>query len=88
MILPFVTDMHMDEKGQYQLSNFHGKLHKGRVTESDHAMVQLHVNLQFVVQKPQRTEAFNFKNSESIMCRWQSLAVTVSMAQLSPADLT
>ena len=51
----------MDEKGEYQLSNFHGKHHKGRVTESDHAMVQLHMNLQFVVQKPQRTEAFNFK---------------------------
>ena len=64
-ILPFVTGMHVDEKGEYQLSNFYGKRHKGRVTESDHSIVQLDVNLQFAVQKPQRTEAFNFKNAES-----------------------
>ena len=60
-----MAGMHVDEKGEYQLSNLYGKHHKGRVTESDHAMVQLHVNLQFVIQKPQRTEAFNFKNAES-----------------------
>ena len=64
-ILPFVTGMHVDEKGEYQLSNFYGKHHKGTVTESDHAMIQLHMNLKFIAQKPQRTETFNFKNAES-----------------------
>ena len=55
----------VDEKGEYQLSNFYGKHHKGRVTESDHAMIQLQMNLKFIAQKPQRTEAFNFLNAES-----------------------
>ena len=62
---PFVTGMHVDEKGEYQISNFYGTRHKGRVTEYDHSMVQLHVNLKFAVQKPQRTDSFNFKNAES-----------------------
>ena len=57
--------MHVDENGKYQLTNFYGKNHKGKLTESDHAMVKLHVNLQFVVQKPLRTEAINYKNAES-----------------------
>ena len=37
---------------------------QGRVTETDHAVVQRHVNLKFEIQKPQRIEAYNFKSDE------------------------
>ena len=49
-----------DEMGEYQLKNFHGIRHKGKVPETDHAKVKIDVNLKFKVQKPSRKEAFNF----------------------------
>ena len=41
--------------------NLYGKNHNGKVIETDHAMVELEVNLRFKVQKPHRTEAYKFK---------------------------
>ena len=63
-ILPFVTGMHVDERSEHQVTNFYGKKCRGRVTETDHAMVQLHVSLKFEIQKPQRIEAYNYKSDE------------------------
>jgi hypothetical protein len=37
-VLPVVSKMHVDEQGEYQLSNFHGINHNKKVTESDHAI--------------------------------------------------
>ena len=56
--------MHVDERGEHQLTNFNGKQNRGKVTETDHAMVQLHVNLKFDIKKPQRTEAYNYKSDD------------------------
>ena len=63
-ILPHVTKMHVDEKGDYQLTNFYGKNHKGKVTVTDHAKIELDLNLKFEVQKPFRNEAYNYKSIE------------------------
>ena len=63
-ILPFVTGMIVDERGEHQLTNFYDKPNRGKVTETDNAMVQLHVNLKFDIQKPQRTEAYNYKSDD------------------------
>ena len=56
-VLPHVTKMHVDEQGEYQLTNFYGKNHKGKVTTTDHAKIELDLNLKFEVQKPPQNEA-------------------------------
>ena len=56
--------MHVDEEGKHQLSNFHGKRNKYKVTESDHAKVELKLNLQFQQLKPVRNEDYNFKSED------------------------
>ena len=63
-ILPVVTQMLVDEKGEHQLSNFQGKQHKYKVTESDHAKVELKLNLEFQIMKPVRNEVYNFKSED------------------------
>ena len=54
-ILPYVVKMHVDEKGENQLTNFHGINHKGKITETDHAKIELELCLGFKLQKPFRT---------------------------------
>ena len=61
-VLPFVTKMNVDVKGEHQLTNFKGISNRGKVTESDHSKIELEVSIQYEIQKPQRVEAFNFKN--------------------------
>ena len=57
-----MLQMHVDEEGQHQLSNFKGILHNKKVTESDHAKVELKLDIQFPQIKPVRSEAYNFKS--------------------------
>ena len=57
--------MHVDEKGEHQLTNYYGKNYNGKVTQTDHAKIELNINLKFEVNKPQRIEAYNLKNPES-----------------------
>ena len=64
-ILPFVTKMHVDVKGEHQLTNFRGISNRGKVTECDHSKIELEVNMQYEVKKPLRIEAYNFKKIES-----------------------
>ena len=59
-----VICMHVDEEGDYQLTNFYGKNHNGKVTVTDHAKVELDLNFKFEVQKPQRNEAYNLRSTE------------------------
>ena len=61
-IMPYVVQMHVDEKGENQLTNFHCINHRGKVTETEHSKVELKLDLRFEVNKPHRTESFNFKN--------------------------
>ena len=56
--------MHVDEQGEHQLTNFYGIQHNRKVTESDHAMVQLKLDIQFPQGKPERHEFYNFKSKE------------------------
>ena len=63
-ILPLVVKMNVDEQGIHQLSNFNGIWHNSKVTESDHAVVELHLKLEFPTMKPTRKEFFNFTNIE------------------------
>ena len=50
------------------------------MTETYHAVVQLHVNLKFETQKPQRTEAYNFKSAE---CRQYFKNITTDTRDFS-----
>ena len=61
-VLPFVTKMNVNVKGEHQLRNFKGISNRRKVTESDHSKIELEVSIQYEIQKPQRVEAFNFKN--------------------------
>ena len=63
-ILPLVVKMNVDEQGIHQLSNFNGIRHNSKVTESDHAVVEMHQNIEFPATKPTRNKFFNFKNIE------------------------
>ena len=60
-IMPLVSSMAVDEKGEFQLANFYSKNHNGKVTQTDHAKVELQINLKFEVLKPSRIEAYNLK---------------------------
>ena len=59
-ILPLVVKMNVDEKGMHQLSNFSGIQHNSKVTESDHAIVEMHLDIEFPAIKPTRKEFFNY----------------------------
>ena len=65
LAMPYVIKMHVDEQGEHQLSNFHCIKHNQKVTESDHAKVELLINIQFPQVKPTRTESYNLKSEES-----------------------
>ena len=79
-VLPLVSSMHVDEKGEHQLANFYGKNHNGKVTHTDHAQVELQINLKFEVHKPLRIEVFNFKNLE---CQKYFKELTTNTEKLS-----
>ena len=61
LVMPYVVKMNVDEQGEHQLSNFNGIKHKKKVTESDHAKVELLLNIQFPQAKPLRKESYNLK---------------------------
>ena len=62
-IIPHVVKMHVDERGENQLTNFSGINHKGKITETDHSKVELEIDLKFEVRKPVRTETYNYRNT-------------------------
>ena len=63
-IMPFVLQMHVDEKGEHQLSNFNCIRNRGKVTESDHAKVEIKLDIQFPHSRPVRNEFYNFKSED------------------------
>ena len=57
-ILPLVTKMTIDEKGVQSLTRY-----KGKITRTDHCMLELNINLMIHKEKKQECEhAFNVKN--------------------------
>ena len=51
--------------GQARFAQAHKFFHKqGKVTETDHATLVLHINLKFQPIKPQRFEEYNFRSTE------------------------
>ena len=60
-ILPHVTKMKIDEKGENALTRY-----KNYIVKSDHNMLTLEINLTFHNEKShERTEMFSFKNKKS-----------------------
>ena len=57
----------VDVHGTHQLTRFgptNNNSHKTIVTESDHAKVELHIDLKFSILKPGRIKEYNFKSTE------------------------
>ena len=84
-VLPYVEKMHVDEKGDHQLTKFYGINHRGKVTETDHAKVEIDLNLKFEVMKPHRQEAYNFKSTE---CQAYFKEITSNTQRLSSCFLS
>ena len=80
LVVPFVVKMHVDEQGEHQLSNFNGIKHNQKVTESDHAKVELILNIQFPQARPTRNEAYNYKSEE---CQKYFYNLTTNTRKLS-----
>ena len=59
-MFPHVRKMNVDEQGLYRLTNYK----KGRVTETDHSTLVLHIDLKFKPIKPHRIEEYNFRSTE------------------------
>ena len=64
-ILPYITKMTIDESRKQSLTNFNPLNKGGKVTESDHNVEVLELNLQFSSLKSERIEIFQFKNRDS-----------------------
>ena len=57
--------MVIDEKKEYILTNYQSAKGGGKAINSDHFTEYLDLDLQFVSEKPERVEFFDFKNVDS-----------------------
>ena len=64
-VLPFVTKMVIDEDKKYILTNYKNAKNGGKAIETDHFTQYMDIKLQYISEKPQRREIFNFKNKKS-----------------------
>ena len=64
-VFPFVKKMVIDDKKEYILTNYQSARGGGKATNTDHFTEYLDLDLDFVSEKPERIEIFNFKNTES-----------------------
>ena len=64
-ILPFVTEMFIDDKGKYQITNYIPVKMNKRAVDSDHAILYMDLNVKIKKEKPIRKHVFNFKHYES-----------------------
>ena len=62
--LLYVKSMKVDEKGEFRLTNFHGRPGGKKITYSDHNIVSLNCKFTEGQTKPSRIELFNFQNVE------------------------
>ena len=64
-MLPYITSMEIDESKKYVLTNYEQARKGGKVSDTDHATKILDVDMEILVEKPERREIFNFKDRES-----------------------
>ena len=64
-ILPYSTNMVVDEKRENALTNFKAVKHLGRIIESDHNAVFLNLSLTFPKLVNERITVYQFKNKKS-----------------------
>ena len=64
-VLPYISQMVIDDKKQHILTNYHQVKKNGKATDSDHFTQYMDLDLEFLNEKPIRQEIFNFKNEKS-----------------------
>ena len=64
-VLPYIISMEIDESKKYVLTNYEQARKGGKVSDTDHATEILDVDMDILVEKPERREIFNFKDRES-----------------------
>ena len=57
--------MVIDEKKQYILTNYQSVRNVGKATDSDPFTQYMELNLEFLKEKPERHEIFDFKEEKS-----------------------
>ena len=63
-LLPYVTEMVIDSKGEFTITNYTGAKNGRRAVNSDHVTLILKMNLNILPQKPHRVELFDFQNED------------------------
>ena len=61
---PYLVKLKIDDKGEIALTNFKPVKEQSRAKPSDHAVMELELELKFSKEKPTRSEMFNFKNKK------------------------
>ena len=64
-VLPYITDMVIDEDSKHILTNYKQVRWGGKATDSDHFTEYMDLKLQLVSEKPERKEIFDFKDKKS-----------------------
>ena len=64
-VLPYVTQIVIDNHRKYILTNYQAAKNCGRAINSDHFTEYMDVDLEFISEKPKRVEYFNFKDKSS-----------------------
>ena len=65
-VLPFISEMIIDNDKKYRLTNYTNVINDGSITEADHSPMVLKVNLSIVPDKPKKIEVFNFKSAKGL----------------------
>ena len=64
-VLPFVKKMVIDGEKKYILTNYEQAKKGGKAVDSDHFTEYMDIDINFVSEKPERIEIFNFKDEKS-----------------------
>ena len=64
-VLPYVTEMKIDENKKHTLTNYKPAIKGKRANDTDHFTKVLDVELEVVPDKPIRREVFNFKDKQA-----------------------
>lgn len=79
-ILPFVTEMIIDEDQENPLTDYCTRNKSKRAIDSDHFTLRLDLSLKFYKQRTERVEQFNFRNKD---CLEQLRIMTTNTSNLS-----
>ena len=64
-VLPYVTEMKIDNDNQHRITNFYNIKKGNKTTNADHIPMWITVDLKVAPEKPEKIEIINFKDTEA-----------------------